>query len=63
MTIEFWGRSAHHEKLLSENSDAVKYGNGKEMTQPVLNYETCVELRDIGFDETAALTGARFWTA
>jgi len=38
----------------------VKHGNGKEMTQPVLNYEICMELRDTGFDETAALTGARF---
>jgi len=63
MISKFWGRSAHRKKLLSENLDVVKHGNGKEMTQPVLNYEICMELRDTGFDETAALTGARFWTA
>jgi len=45
--------------LLSEREDAVKYGSRTEMPQPILNYETCVELRYIGIDETAIPTGAR----
>ena len=45
--------------LPCENLDVVKHGSGKEMTQPVGSYETCVELRTSGIDETATLTGAK----
>jgi len=41
----------------------MRHGNGTEMTQPTLNYEICMELRRVGFDETAALTGARLSAA
>lgn len=44
--------------LLFERKDAVKHSSRTETTQPILSDETCVKLRDIGFDETTASTGA-----
>jgi len=44
--------------LLFERKDAVKYGSVTETPQPALNYETCVELRCAGFDETNIPIGA-----
>jgi len=41
----------------------VKQGSVTETPQPLLSYETCVELRDKGFDETNILTGARLKAA
>jgi len=50
-------------KLLSERIVAVKQGSVTETPQSLLSYETCVELRDKGFDETNILTGARLRAA
>ena len=44
--------------LLPEKEDAVRYGSITETTQSLLSYETCVELRSRGFDETNVPTGA-----
>ena len=44
--------------LFSERKIAVKQSSRTETTQPTLNYETCVELRGVGIDETAVSTGA-----
>ena len=41
----------------------MRHGSRTETTQPIINNETCVELRFIGFDETAILTGARLSAA
>ena len=59
MISKFWGRSAHREKLLNENSDVVKYGSVTETPQLIPSNETCVELWRIRFDETNTLTDAR----
>jgi len=50
-------------KSLSERIVAVKQGSVTETPQSLLSYETCVELRSKGIDETNILTGARLRAA
>jgi len=37
----------------------VRQSSGTETPQPFLSYETCVELRENGFDETSTSIDAR----
>jgi len=58
MDIEFWGRSSHHIKSLSERIAVVKQSTVTETTQLSWSNDLCSELRNERFDETGILAGA-----